>query len=66
MELKNSLLLVAGSVAGIIGVFLKVTHTDGGEFFQGLGMGFTIVFSFNVFPKLVKKKNQIGQAKTPF
>lgn len=43
MELKNSLLGIAGSVAGIIGVFLKVTHADGGEFFQGLGIGFMIV-----------------------
>ncbi|MBL7872284.1 MAG: hypothetical protein JNM78_11770 [Cyclobacteriaceae bacterium] len=59
MELKNSLLLVAGSVAGIIGVFLKITHTDGGEFFRGLGLGLMIVFCFNVFPKLVKKKNEI-------
>ncbi len=59
MELKNTLLGIAGSVAGIIGVFLKVTHTDGGEFFHGLGIGFMIVFCYNVFPKLVKKKNEI-------
>lgn len=59
MELKNSLLLVAGSVAGIIGSFLKVTHTEGGEFFSGLGMGFLIVFCINIVPKLVKKKNEI-------
>ncbi len=59
MELKNTIIGIAGSVAGIIGSFLKVTHTDGGEFFQGLGIGFMIVFCFNVFPKLIKKKNEI-------
>ncbi|MBL7876241.1 MAG: hypothetical protein JNL53_11295 [Cyclobacteriaceae bacterium] len=59
MDLKNSLLLMADSIAGIIGSFLKVTQTDSGEFSQGLGLGFIIVFCLNVFPKLVKKKNEI-------
>lgn len=59
MDLKNSLLLIGGSVAGIIGVFLKETHTEGGEFFQGLGIGFMIALCFNVVPKLLKKKNEI-------
>ena len=59
MDLKNSLLLIGGSVAGIIGIFLKLTRTEGGEYFQGLGMGFMIVLYFNVAPKLLKKKNEI-------
>lgn len=59
MDLKNSLLLIGGSVAGIIGVFLKETHTVGGEFFQGLSIGFMIALCFNVVPKLLKKKNEI-------
>jgi hypothetical protein len=58
MNLKDSILLIAGSVAGIIGSFLTVTQTDGGEFFRGLGAGFLIVLSFNVIPKLIKKKNE--------
>ena len=59
MDLKNSLLLIGGSVAGIICTFLKLTRTEGGEYFQGLGMGFMIVLCFNVVPKLLKKKNEI-------
>jgi hypothetical protein len=58
MELKNSLLLVAGSMAGIIGSFLKVTHTGGSDFFRGLGMGLLIVFCINIASKFVKKKNE--------
>ncbi|MBK8291840.1 MAG: hypothetical protein IPK96_13820 [Flammeovirgaceae bacterium] len=58
MDLKNSLLLIGGSVAGIIGVVLNQTPTAGGEFFQGLGIGFLIILSFNVIPKLYKKKNE--------
>ncbi|MDZ7646779.1 MAG: hypothetical protein U5K54_06115 [Cytophagales bacterium] len=58
MDLKNSLLLIGGSVAGIIGVLLNQTHTEGGDFFQGLGIGFLIVLGFNVIPKLVNKKNE--------
>jgi len=37
MNLKNSVLLIAGSAAGIVGSFLILTHTPGGEFFRGFG-----------------------------
>ncbi|HNV28677.1 MAG TPA: hypothetical protein PKJ83_06065 [Cyclobacteriaceae bacterium] len=56
MNLKNSVLLIAGSAAGIVGSFLTLTHTPGGEFLRGFGAGILIVLSFHVIPKLIKKK----------
>jgi len=56
MNLKNTVLLIAGSAAGIVGSFLTQTHTPGGEFFRGFGTGILIVLSFHVIPKLIKKK----------
>ena len=58
MNSKDSILLVAGSVAGIIGTFLRLTHTDGGDFFSGFGAAFLAVLAFNVLPKLFKRKNE--------
>jgi hypothetical protein len=58
MNLKNSILLIAGSLAGIIGIFIKQTNTAAGEYFQGLGAGILIVLSFDVVPMLIKKKNE--------
>jgi len=58
MNLKNSILLIVGSVAGIIGTFVRQTNTEGGEYFQGLGAGILIVLSFDVIPMLIKKKNE--------
>ncbi|HCW08085.1 MAG TPA: hypothetical protein DGG95_12055 [Cytophagales bacterium] len=58
MNSKDSILLISGSVAGIIGTFLHLTHTAGGDFFQGLGSGFMIVLAFNVLPKIFKRKNE--------
>ena len=58
MNLKDSILLFAGSVAGIIGSFMRITHTDGGDFIQGVGAGLLIVLAFNVLPKLFKRKNE--------
>ena len=58
MNLKNSILLIAGLVAGIIGTFLIQAHIPGGLFARGLGIGFLIVFSFDVIPTLIKKKHE--------
>ena len=51
-------MLIAGSLAGIIGIFIKQMNTAGRQYFQGLGAGILIVLSFDVVPILIKKKNE--------
>jgi hypothetical protein len=53
MNLKNSILVIASLIAGIVGTFLNQTQIPGGLFVRGLGIGFPIVLSFNVIPKLI-------------
>ena len=51
MNLKKTLyLLIAGSTAGIVGIFMNQTNTARGEYFQRLGAGILIVLSFDVVP----------------
>lgn len=58
MSVKQTVLLFVGSVLGIAGSFMNLTHVPGGDFVKGVGAGFAIVLSVELIPKLLKKKNE--------
>lgn len=58
MNTKDSLLLVVGSMAGIVGTLLSLSNKSGGDYLKGLGAGLMVVFCINVIPKIIRKKNE--------
>ena len=56
MNLKDSILLFAGSIAGIIGSFMRVTHTSRSDFFLGLAAGLTLASLTSMISKKIKAK----------
>lgn len=58
MNTKDSLLLVVGSIAGIVGTLLSLSNKSGGDYLKGFGAGLMVVFCINVIPKIIRKKNE--------
>jgi hypothetical protein len=58
MNLKQTILFIAASLLGIIGVFLDQTNKEGGDSLKGIGIGIMIALSFQLVPQLIKRKKE--------
>jgi zinc transporter ZupT len=58
MNAKDSLLLVVGSLIGMVGTLLGISNKSGADYLKGFGAGLMVVFCINVIPKIIKKKNE--------
>ena len=58
MNTKESILFFAGAIAGIVGSFLRITQTEGGDFFLGIGTGLYVGLALTVLPKIFNRKNE--------
>jgi hypothetical protein len=58
MNLKQTILFIAASLIGIIGVFLDQTNKEGGDSLKGVGIGIMITLAFQIVPQLIKRKKE--------